>query len=247
MKLLTVKEFNDYITKLKVKRAIKLIQMHHTYSPSYKQFTGHNHIELQKAMKNHHVKNNGWSDIGQHFTIFPDGKICTGRSMESSPAGVRGANSGAICIECLGNFDIGGDEMTATQKDAIAGVVKILTDKFKLDVSYNVIYHAWYSADGRDIGDYVKGHSVKTCPGTNFFGGNGLTAFMRNFVPAVENWGKNAPLETGNDIVWELMNNHGIEITEVQRAVKTLDAAKKNSEFASLYWIIYKFVNKGRM
>lgn len=51
-------------------------------------------------------------------------------------------------------------------------------------------------------------------------------------------------LESGNDIVWELMNGkHKIEITEVQRAVKALDKAKSNPEFMSLYWILYKLVN----
>src|SRR5690554_7516062 len=29
-------------------------------------------IERQKAMKDHHINANGWADIGQHFTIFPD-------------------------------------------------------------------------------------------------------------------------------------------------------------------------------
>ena len=51
-------------------------------------------------------------------------------------------------------------------------------------------------------------------------------------------------LETGNDIVWELMNGkHKIEILDVNRAVKAVDKAKKNSDFLSLYWILYKLVN----
>lgn len=51
-------------------------------------------------------------------------------------------------------------------------------------------------------------------------------------------------LETGNDIVWELMNGkHKIKITEVDRAIKAMDKAKNNSEFNSLYWILYKLVN----
>lgn len=51
-------------------------------------------------------------------------------------------------------------------------------------------------------------------------------------------------LETGNDIVWELMNGkYKIEINEVERAVKALDKAKANREFCSLYWILYKLVN----
>ncbi len=63
-----------------------------------------------------------------------------------------------------------------------------------------------------------------------------------------ENWSykeKNEmKLETGNDIVWELMNGkHKVKITEVDRAVKALDKAKSNAEFNSLYWILYKLVN----
>lgn len=52
-------------------------------------------------------------------------------------------------------------------------------------------------------------------------------------------------LESGNDIVWELMNGtHKIEISEPERAIKTLDKAKTDAEYMSLYWIIYKLVNK---
>lgn len=51
-------------------------------------------------------------------------------------------------------------------------------------------------------------------------------------------------LESGNDIVWQLMNgNPKIVINEPKRAIEALDKAKDNSEFMSLYWIIYKVVN----
>ena len=249
MKRIELNDFKNYIDSLKVTRKIKLIQMHHTYSPSYKDFTGKNHEALQRGMRNYHVNTNGWADIGQHFTIFPDGIIMTGRDIDTNPAGIYGANTGAICVECLGNFDIGGDVMTEKQKNAIVAVTKILLNKFNLNAADDVTYHAWWGADGREIGDYVKSASVKTCPGTNFFGGNGLTAYRNNLQPLIENYGKaeQKMLETGNDIVWELM--HGklkVEITEVQRAVKALDAAKKNANFSSLYWIIYKIVNGNR-
>ena len=52
-------------------------------------------------------------------------------------------------------------------------------------------------------------------------------------------------LESGNDIVWQLMNGKlGVEINEPERAVKALDKAKDDSEFMSLYWIIRKVVNE---
>lgn len=51
-------------------------------------------------------------------------------------------------------------------------------------------------------------------------------------------------LETGNDIVWELMNGkHKVEIGDVDRAIKALDKAKNDPNYLSLYWIIYKVVN----
>ena len=49
--------------------------------------------------------------------------------------------------------------------------------------------------------------------------------------------------ETGEEIVKELKGTHKIEINEVSRAVKAVDMAKTNSNFSSLYWILYKLVN----
>ena len=188
MKLLNLDEFKGYLDSLKVTRSIKLIQLHHTWSPNYSHFKG-NHLTLQRGMQTTHIKNNGWSDIGQHFTIFPDGMICTGRDINTSPAGIKGANTGSICIECLGNFDIGGDKMTEEQKEAIVGATRMLLDRFKLNAS-NVIYHAWWTASGTSLGTYVKGKSAKTCPGTNFFGGNTKEAYQKNLMPLIENYGK---------------------------------------------------------
>jgi hypothetical protein len=52
-------------------------------------------------------------------------------------------------------------------------------------------------------------------------------------------------LQTGNDIVWQLMNGKlKVEINEPERAIKALDEAKDNAEYMSLYWIIRKVVNK---
>lgn len=56
--------------------------------------------------------------------------------------------------------------------------------------------------------------------------------------------GWKAMLESGNDIIWELMNGqYKVEITDVPRAVKSLDKAKYNADFSPLYWILYKLVN----
>ena len=231
------KIFREYISSLKIKRKIKYIQLHHTYSPSYAHFNGSNHLELQKNMKNYHVKTNGWSDIAQHFTIFPDGKIVSGRSLDNSPAGIYGANSNGVCIECLGNFDKGGDVMTDAQKNAVVFAVKILLDKFNLKMESGVTYHAWWSSDGRDLGDYVRGHSVKTCPGTAFFGGNTLTAYENNLMPLIKNYKyEEKELTEIADIIGEL--NKADIVTNIP-----LWTEKCNKDI-NIYWLCRKMANR---
>ena len=177
-------EFEHWIANLRVGRTILKIQQHHTYIPSYIHFTGFNHLERQLSMKRCHVNDNGWADIGQHFTIFPDGDILTGRSLEKSPACIRGQNADALCIENFGNFDIDGDTMTTIQKSTIIAVTAALCTKFNLPPnSQSIVYHHWFRLDNGFRNDGAGGN--KTCPGTNFFGGNKVDDFERNFAPLV--------------------------------------------------------------
>ena len=235
-----IDEFKSYINTLNVSRRIGLIQLHHTYSPSYKQFTGSNHIALQTGMRNYHIKTNGWSDIAQHFTIFPDGIIMSGRSMEMIPAGIKGANTGAVCIECLGNFDKGGDIMTDKQKETIVAATKILLDKFKIEAKTGIVYHGWWTSGGAALGDYSKAKSAKTCPGTNFFGGNSRKAFEENLLPLIQNYGK-------------IKSEEEKKADDIKEIVTTLFEAgilsdyslwiKKCSEDINVYWLCLKMVN----
>lgn len=179
-------EFETYISTLKVGRTVLTLLLHHTYSPDYSLFKGNNHFELQKAMRDFHIHSNGWADIGQHFTIFPDGMILTGRSMEQSPACIYGQNQQAVCIENLGNFDKGKDNMNMAQKDSIVNAVAFLCDKFSIPVNTDkIVYHHWFRLDNgtRNNG----GGNNKTCPGSNFFGGNKVPDCERYFLPLVRN------------------------------------------------------------
>ncbi len=184
--LMTVSEFETWIKQQNVARTIEYIQQHHTWSPEYIHFNGNNHFAKQRGMKNSHVNDNGWSDIGQHFTIFPDGKVATGRSLERSPACIKGNNRDAICIENLGNFDIGKDEMNQEQKDSIIRVTASLCKRYNVPVSSDrIVYHHWF-----DLNTYARTNgsgSTKTCPGTNFFEGNTVTDCEQNFLPLVKN------------------------------------------------------------
>ncbi|MCA6422819.1 MAG: N-acetylmuramoyl-L-alanine amidase [Flavobacterium sp.] len=177
-------EFENWISRLRVGRTILKIQQHHTYIPSYIHFTGSNHFERQLAMKNHHVNENGWRDIGQHFTIFPDGTVLTGRSLELSPACITNQNANSICIENFGNFDLNGDVMTTLQKESIITVTAVLCKKFNLLVHSNtIVYHHWFRLDNGFRNNGAGGN--KSCPGTNFFGGNKVSDFVNNFAPLV--------------------------------------------------------------
>ena len=190
-------------------RRITVIQEHHTWSPSYKQFNGSNHLQLQKNMRDYHVNNAGYADIAQNFTVFPDGMICTGRSMNVAPAGCRGANTNGICIENLGNFDVGGDKMNATQRDVIVRMAAALLKKFKLSPETGITYHAWWTDNGKSLGTYIAGRSCKTCPGTAFFGGNTRASYDKNLKPLIVkamNGTYNVPVKEEEEVTQEQFN-----------------------------------------
>lgn len=183
---MNIDEFKIYLSKTRIARTILTIQQHHTYIPSYAHFKENNHFELQKGMKNTHINQNGWADIGQHFTIFPDGSILSGRSLEKSPACIYGNNANSICIENIGYFDNGHDEMNEVQKHAIIKATALLCEKFSFVPDTNkIVYHHWFNLSNgkRNNG---SGNN-KSCPGTNFFGGNKVQDCEKHFIPLVKN------------------------------------------------------------
>ena len=184
-KKFTIDEFETWISTLRVARTIRTVQQHHTFLPNYSNFKEENHFKVQRGMKNHHVNSNGWQDIGQHFTSFPDGTILSGRSLEKSPACIYGFNSNSICFEHLGDFDTGKDEMTPEQKETIVRMTAAICKKFSVDVNTDkIVYHHWFnlSTGKRNNGTGQN----KSCPGTNFFGGNKVTDSDANFIPQVQ-------------------------------------------------------------
>lgn len=106
------------------------------------------------------------------------------------------------------------EKMSEVQKKAGAELVKYLKSIYK---SVVVTRH--------------KDMDTTACPGKNF--------------PFDEITKQKDPkeLSSANDIIWELMNGkYKIEINDVDRAVKCLEDAKQQNN--SLYWILYKIVNK---
>lgn len=183
--LLTVQEFEQWLLDNNFKRPVKIIQNHHTWRPNYSGFKKNNHFELVKAMENYHINSNKWDEIAQNITTFPDGTLMICRSFEKMPIGIVGANPGAICIEHIGDFDIGQDEMNEGHRNAIISINALLCKKFNLKPSTDsIVYHHWYD---RKTGKKTGGTGdTKTCPGTNFFGGNTIENAQANFIPLVQ-------------------------------------------------------------
>jgi hypothetical protein len=187
--LMTREEFKNWLFNQTFTRKINKIQQHHTWLPSYKQFHGNNHLQMLKSMENFHVSKMGWKNIAQNLTIFPDGKVAVCRPFNIEPEGSIGAkaNSGAIMIENIGNFDAGHDIMTIEQKDSIVYVTAALSIKFGLTPSIDTItYHHWWDLrTGERVLDNAPSYNVKSCPGTNFFGGNSTNNAKTHFYPLV--------------------------------------------------------------
>ena len=183
--LFNIDEFRQFLISAVVSRSVSHVQDHHTWSPSYRNFNGSNHFEKLKSMEASHIQR-GFEEIGQHITTFPDGTIAICRNMDKDPACIKGANHGGLCIENLGNFDKGQDQMTPEQRETIIQVNALLCFKFNLKPSLStIVYHHWFQLTNgfRDGGQNDDNH--KTCPGTGFFGGNTENDFTANLLPLI--------------------------------------------------------------
>jgi hypothetical protein len=186
--LFDLTEFDAWLSGLTVARKIKLVQNHHTWLPDYQTFArSKDHFKTLAGMERSHLKR-GFNQIAQNLTTFPDGLIAICRSFEIIPAGIKGANSFGICLEHVGNFDIGKDVMTNAHRDTIIKINFSLCQKFNLPFdSSSIVYHHWYDLT---TGKRVKDGSVntKTCPGSNFFGGNTIEKCEANFISEVKSF-----------------------------------------------------------
>ncbi len=177
-------ELREWLSQIELERSIERVLIHHTWSPSYKDFDGKNHIALQAGMKKYHVETRGWDDIGQHFSTFPDGKIVTGRPLELTPACTKGVNVHAICIENVGNFDTGFDLMADIHRETILETAAWICERWRIPIdSDHVLYHHWFDLNTGLRTDGAG--TTKTCPGTGFFGGNSVESAEAFFMPLV--------------------------------------------------------------
>lgn len=147
----TIEEYISYLDNFDWQREINEIHVHHTWKPSIADFVGERTIW---AMWNYHVNTRGWSDIGQHANIDPEGYIWDGRDLNRSPASILGRNGSPynpFMFEMIGNFDKGYDKLEGEQLDTTLRLCSFLMDKFNLSTD-KIVFHREYAS--------------KSCPGT---------------------------------------------------------------------------------
>ena len=197
------KEVKDWLAKQKVTRKITKLQVHHMDLPNYstwektdKKLFDEPHFGRTQSLNSYGKSTwgSGASDghghyIAQHFNVFPDGKITTGRNLNSTPIGIRGWNTNAICIEIYGCFDKGKDTMTKEQKKAVVYLYGELCKRFDIPVNTaHIRPHCWFTAGGTYLGKYNPSRSAKTCPGTAFWGYGCSPDGFAHFIKDVKNY-----------------------------------------------------------
>lgn len=194
-----ISEFKTWLNKQNVTRKITRLQVHHMDMPNYstwektdKKVFSEPHLGRTKSLDDYGKRTWNYSDghghyIAQHINIFPDGKITTGRNLNSKGIGIKGWNDGAIVIEIYGCFNKGADVMTSAQKQAVIGVYGELCKRFDIPVNTSHIRpHCWFTAGGTYLGKYNSSRSAKTCPGTNFWGVGCSTSGFNKFLADVK-------------------------------------------------------------
>ena len=197
------KDVRNWLAKQRVSRKITKLQVHHMDLPNYstwektdKKLFSEPHFGRTQSLDSYGKSKwgSGANDghghhIAQHFNVFPDGKITTGRNLNSTPIGIRGWNTGAICIEIYGCFDTGQDKMSSAQKEAVIYLYGELCKRFDIPVNTTHIRpHCWFTAGGTYLGKYNPDRSAKTCPGTNFWGYSCSPEGFAHFIKDVKNY-----------------------------------------------------------
>lgn len=127
----------------------------------------------------------GWAGCGYHLYITKDGKVFSGRPIDTVGAQCTGYNEKSVGVCFEGDFEK--EEMTSLQAKAGAKVIKYLKKEF---ASARVVRH--------------KDLVATLCPGKNFP--------FEDIINEKEQ--KEQKLESANDITWELKQKIEIQDTD---------------------------------
>lgn len=150
--VLTTEELITYMEEFNWRRIPAEMHTHHTWRPDHSNFHGKDYVEIMQGMERSH-KQRGFDEIGQHLTLFPDGKWGLCRDFNRDPASITGRNQLGFATEMIGNFDIGHNILKGAQLESMLTMYAYMIHRFMRDnVQKAVVFHNQYAK--------------KTCPGT---------------------------------------------------------------------------------
>ena len=87
---------------LSTSRRVDEIIFHHTWRPTAADYRG---AKTWEAIRRYHTETRGWSDIGYHFGVGPDGSLWVLRPIGRGGAHCLGHNAHSVGVVLLGNYD----------------------------------------------------------------------------------------------------------------------------------------------
>jgi len=99
------------------------------------------------TIRDWHVNERGWSDIGYHYVIYLDGTIHNGRDIRISGAHTKGQNTNSIGICYIGGVESDGKTPKDTRTDAQKEGLSMLLLDLKAEFCGGVVHgHRDFSA-----------------------------------------------------------------------------------------------------
>lgn len=94
----------------------------------------------------------GWTDIGYHFVITPDGLVHDGRNIDAIGAHVRGHNENNIGICLIGGVDSAGEStnnFTINQFSSLRRHIIDLISAYNISQDNILGHRDWYIIDNK--------------------------------------------------------------------------------------------------
>lgn len=120
-------------------------------------------LKLQDFIKMHRER--GFSTVGYHYIIFPDGRVEQGRPESRIGAHCQGQNYHSIGVAYVGGLDPHGkpaDTRTPEQKKAMLELLTKLSAKYHCPIYGHRDFLRWYDKNSNGIRD--NGECLKDCP-----------------------------------------------------------------------------------
>lgn len=120
--------------------------------------------ETVEQIRQMHIKERGFSDIGYHYVIYLDGTIHIGRPIDKMGAHCTGQNANSVGIAYVGGTDKSGkakDTRTPEQKESLIALVNSLKKEYHIG---EIKGHRDYSPDLNHDGKIERQEWIKMCP-----------------------------------------------------------------------------------